>query len=292
MKEIKIKSIKKLEKENDRYDLTVNKNRNFFANNILIHNTSGRTGLLEQELQLTKFKKWWNKHFPMKFATHEWKYVSGSRNVVFDPDKKQMVGSPRDYRAEIHDIFKYMGLHKGETIYYEIVGHTNTGKLIMGSHGINDKELKKKYGKTMSYRYGCQAEIDTSNCYEGCDDKRFHSQYKALVYRMTRTGPDGQKYEVPYAQMLTRVKELALEVVPQVYPPFIYNGDRTALMELCDELTLGESLSDRTHIKEGIVVRVEAPNRETFLKHKSFKFLVLEDRAKENEEYVDAEEIA
>lgn len=45
MKSVKIKSIKRIPK-NDRYDLTVPKNHNFFANNILIHNTSGRTGFV------------------------------------------------------------------------------------------------------------------------------------------------------------------------------------------------------------------------------------------------------
>lgn len=44
MRKIKIKSIEKLNKPNDRYDLTIPKNHNFFANGILIHNTSGRTG--------------------------------------------------------------------------------------------------------------------------------------------------------------------------------------------------------------------------------------------------------
>ena len=43
MKLTKIKSIKKISRK-DRYDLTVPKNSNFFANGVLIHNTSGRTG--------------------------------------------------------------------------------------------------------------------------------------------------------------------------------------------------------------------------------------------------------
>ena len=37
--QMKIKSIKKIDKL-DRYDLTVNTTHNFFANNVLIHNTS------------------------------------------------------------------------------------------------------------------------------------------------------------------------------------------------------------------------------------------------------------
>ncbi len=39
----KIKSIKKINCNSKRYDITVEDNHNFFANNILMHN-SGRTG--------------------------------------------------------------------------------------------------------------------------------------------------------------------------------------------------------------------------------------------------------
>ena len=40
-KQLRITSIKKINKR-DRYDLTINSTRNFFANGVLIHNTSGR----------------------------------------------------------------------------------------------------------------------------------------------------------------------------------------------------------------------------------------------------------
>ena len=40
MKLVKIKSIKKLDKVYDRYDLTICSTNNFYANDILIHNTS------------------------------------------------------------------------------------------------------------------------------------------------------------------------------------------------------------------------------------------------------------
>lgn len=34
----KVKSVRKLSKKEDVYDITTNKNHNFFANNILVHN--------------------------------------------------------------------------------------------------------------------------------------------------------------------------------------------------------------------------------------------------------------
>lgn len=249
------------------------------------HGTSGRTGYLEEKLSLNKFKEWWNNKFPMKFATRQWEYVSGSRKVVFNPHQNIEDGYYRDttYRQEIHERIKDMGLQKGETLYYEIVGYTEKGSLIMGQHGISDKALKKEYGKYMAYRYGCKDPKDNIDS----------PAYKILLYRITRAMPDGkQVVEVPYTQMVTRAAELGIEVVPELKAPFIYNGDKDTLIAICDDLIKGSSVLDNTHIKEGVVVRIEAPNKETFLKHKSFDFCVLENKIKENADYVDTEEIA
>ena len=51
MQNVRIKKITKIT-QRDRYDLTVNSTSNFFANGVLIHNTSGRIGhvLVEREL--------------------------------------------------------------------------------------------------------------------------------------------------------------------------------------------------------------------------------------------------
>ena len=56
MQEIKIKSIKKINKK-DRYDLTVSTTNNFFANNILIHNTSA----VFANIPTLRPLKWWEK---------------------------------------------------------------------------------------------------------------------------------------------------------------------------------------------------------------------------------------
>lgn len=39
MKIVKIKSIKKIESDSKKYDIQITKNSNFFANNILVHNS-------------------------------------------------------------------------------------------------------------------------------------------------------------------------------------------------------------------------------------------------------------
>ena len=63
MEIVKIKKITKLEEKLDRYDLTVSATNNFFANNILIHNTSFIAGnlLTRKPLQLNVVQKLFNK---------------------------------------------------------------------------------------------------------------------------------------------------------------------------------------------------------------------------------------
>ena len=74
--------------------------------------------------------------------------------------------------------------------------------------------------------------------------------------------------------------------------PFIYDGDSEKLLQLCERLSQGSSLLDKDHIREGVVLRVEAPNVDTHYKYKSFWFCELEGIAKNSDEYVDPEEIS
>lgn len=148
----------------------------------------------------------------------------------------------------------------------------------MPPHEIEDKELKKQYGDQMIYSYGCAP--NTPNV----------PKFKVFVYRMTRTNEDGIKSEVPYHQLVSRCKELGLDIVPELKESFIYDGDKEKLYELCNSLAEGPSTLDPSHIKEGVVIRVEHPNQETNYKCKSFHFCMLEGIQKNNPEFVDEEE--
>ncbi len=241
------------------------------------HGTSARTGHLRQIMALNFFKKAWNRIFGEKFKTSAYKYVSGSRRVVLDPNKVNDGGyySGKEFRSVIHSKIKDLGLYQGETLYYEIVGFSEDGAKIMGDHKVEDKKLKKQYGDRMVYKYGCDS-----------------GTYKILVYRITQTGSDGRVLELPWTQMTTRCRELGLTAVPQLKEPFIYDGDSTKLLELCEALSQGSSLLDSDHIREGVVLRVEAPGVDTHYKYKSFWFCELEGIAKNSDEYVDPEEIS
>jgi len=262
---------------NDRYDLTVPETNNFFANGILIHNTSARTGRLPEEKKLTWFQKTWNRVFGEKFKSSRYVYVSGSRRVVLSTKATTDTGyySGTQFRILIHNQIKDIGLSKGETLYYEIVGYTENSALIMGSHGIEDKKLKKQYGNKMSYKYGCSP-----------------ATHKVLIYRITQTSPDGRVIEIPWCQLIARCKELGLEAVPTLKEQFVYDGNTDELLELCNKLSQGSSTLDTEHIKEGVVLRTEGTNGTNAYKYKGFWFAELEGIRKNCSDYVDPEEIA
>lgn len=239
------------------------------------HGTSGRTGYLKKKIKLNWFKKTWNKLFSTKYPEAEYKYVSGTRKVVIDPDKSDKgYYKGTDFRNIVHGMFVKSGLKKGETVYYEIVGYDDRGSLIMGTHGIKDKKLKKVYGDKMQYTYGCEP-----------------GEYKVLIYRITNTLEDGTCYEMPYNQMIIRAKELEIDIVPHLYGPFIYDDNQDALMSLCEKLSQGSSTLDEKHIREGVVVRVEAPGHDKGYKYKSFWFCELEGIKKNDDNYIDPEDI-
>jgi hypothetical protein len=248
------------------------------------HGTSGRTGRLLSVKRLSKFKRLCNQllyRFNLQFIDKRYEYVTGSRRKVINTNLKTDDGYYLNttFRTDIHNRIKSIGLRKGETLYYEIVGFDNKGKAIMASQGIQDKKLKKQYGDKMVYSYGCTPDGEGS------------SQYRVLVYRITHTLHDGTISELPWHQVEQRCAELGIETVP-VMTQMIYDGDRDKLLSTCEYLSSGSSVLDSSHIKEGVVVRVDAPGVESHLKYKSFEFCELEGHQKSAGSYVDLEEIS
>jgi hypothetical protein len=275
----KIVKIEKIPRQ-DRYDITVKGSHNFFANGVLIHNSSGRTGYLSLHGDLNWFQKLWNKtvgKIGPRFEESRYIYVSGTRKVVLDPKAVIDTGfySGKKFRINAHNKIKNAGLFEGETIFYELVGYDDEGGYIMPPHGIEDKKLKKKYGDRMCYTYGC-----------------LPKETKILVYRITRTTPDGHVTELPWFQMVDRCQKLGLQHVPLLYGPFIYDGNQEALRSLCERHSQGSSTLDKGHIREGVVVRVESPSGgTTAYKWKSYWFAELEGLVKNSDLYVDPEEV-
>jgi ribosomal protein S10 len=281
---MKIKSIKKLNKKNDRYDLTVNTTSNFFANKILIHNSSGRVThgktirLKEKKEERNIFVRSSNRLVKSvsycKTEEESYEFITGSRRVVLFEDNSAKVGfhGSEQYRFDILNSFKPY-LTKGLSIYFEIVGFVN-GAPIMGSHDIGklkDEVFVQKYGKTITYKYGCLPD-----------------QYKVLVYRISLTSEDGNTVDFTSQQVINWCEKRGFIASKPIIPPFIYDGNKKKLSETVLELAdrpdkLCEDYVDPSHVNEGVVIRCDYGEQSPLLlKYKSFCFRTLEGIYKES----------
>lgn len=245
------------------------------------HGTSGRLGRhkIVKDIERWKigntFVAWWNagcrpqNRIPV--TEEVWEVINGTRNTIVGP------GHADVYRKTL---VENIVLRKGETIYYEIVGFEHTGRPIMLPHQAKrtkDKAVLAKYGPDIIYSYGQQA----PHC-------------KIYVYRITMTNDDGVVTELPWSAVKCRSAELGLETVHEeitiLWDESIHTKEY--LEGLCETLGEGSSVLDTTHPREGVCIRVEYDQNVHIFKSKSFLFKVLEGLAKEDEDYVDAEEIS
>jgi len=237
-----------------------------------LHGTSGRYGYVLDDIELPWWKRFINLVFQAEaYPTRAYRYLNGSKNVILEKSTGQGYYGTNEFR---YKAIEGLELRKGEVLYFEIVGYYSGAGLIMPAHPIKDevKSLRKQYGDLMSYRYGTVP-----------------GQSAIYVYRILRTNEDGVAVELSYPQMVQRCAELGLKTVPLLFGPSVgYHGD--GLQELVDEYTDGPSTLDSSHIREGVVLRVEAKDGTSYIKNKSFHFCVLEGIIKSDDSYVDMEE--
>jgi hypothetical protein len=161
-------------------------------------------------------------------------------------------------------------LHDGETVYYEIVGYLP-----------NSSSMIQK-----GYPYGCK-----------------QGEYKVAVYRITKTGPDGDVVEYSWQAMKERCVEIQVPMVEEydygrvssIYADYTgwncqaQDDWRNRFMTNLKSRYLDKDAKDcNNNPDEGIVIRIEGKDIQAF-KYKSEKFLLKESKAKE-EEVVDIEE--
>lgn len=221
MEIVKIKSIKKLENVYDRYDLTVSSTNNFFANGILIHNTSFICGKVHVKMPISlPIHKWlWNKFIDLtglfknkRIIDYKVEYgnVTSSRKVIknqyINKDVKDGFYSV-DVWSEYGDLI-YPYLDEGMILYGEICGY-ETGK---------EKWIQKEYD------YGCEV-----------------GENFLMPYRITTTNDDGTKKEWNVedvynwtVQLITNHPELGDKIHPIT---IFYHG---TLGDLYPELSLTE----------------------------------------------------
>ena len=116
---------------------------------------------------------------------------------------------------------------------------------------------------------------------------------------MTMVNDDGYTVELSWPQVKRRAAQLGLSTVPELTHPLVIPQGINAgsaqeyLNEQVEPLLEGYSTLDENHIREGVCVRIEAPDGDTkVLKAKSFTFGVLEGFIKDSDDYVDTEEIS
>lgn len=223
-----------------------------------LHGSSGRSAysIREEKKKNNVIKRLFGKG---RITTERsWEHISGTRRVVLEDYNGGYYGS-NDFRLKYHNEF-IEKLQKGETVYYEIVGYQSEGRPIMGTVSnkkTQDKEFIKKYGETTVYSYGCE---------DGEND--------IYIYRMSMTNEDGFEIDYPWDLVRLRAEQMGIKTVPEL-DRFIFTTQEDLLARVGDHVE-GEDPIGRTHIREGVVVRVEGKERFKAFKHKGFTFKLLE----------------
>ena len=293
------------------------------------HGTSQRTGYLPVlqgykdspwcELR-NAWRKMWHDLFKKKTPfeeehdgepVYDYGYVSGTRRVVLENYEGGFYGD-NQFREQHSKMFEGK-LWKGETVYYEVVGFTTSGAPIMASASnskLQDKEFIKQYGKETVFSYGCHPCAMPAVMYGPTGEIRSEAvpQSDIYVYRMTMTNEDGEVVEYTPDFMRYRCEQMAVKTVPVFWRGFIPNeftidvfedGSEIEtypidagewVMKMAEQFYDGPDPIGKTHVREGVVVRIINRPKFAAYKHKNFSFKVLEGIAKVEAETPDMEE--
>lgn len=259
------KTIIKSKRGQTKYDIET-ETHNYVVGDVVVHNSSGRTSHSLQRIYTkpTLLNKILLKLNLKKPYTESYGVVSGTRRVTLTNYDGGYYGSD-EFRSKYH-IDLENKLHKGETLYYEIVGYTGNGdQTIMAkcsNDKVQDKAFSKAYGKETIFSYGCAP-----------------GENDMYAYRMTFTNEDGEVFEYPTHLVEHRCEEMGIKHVP-VFERFIFTTMED-LEERINNYLDGPDPVGKSHIREGVVIRVENSPKFKVYKHKNFHFKVLEGLIKD-----------
>lgn len=232
-----------------------------------MHGTSQRSMNTFCELP----NNWFRKLFHMKKKIKQ-AYVLGTRRCVVTENSTGYYGNDQ-FRIQHHEKLKPF-LKDGMEVFYEVVGWYGPGQddTIMPSGDnskINDKAFVKQFGKRTVFSYGCEP-----------------GQSEMYIYRIT--SDNGRKEWTP-----DEITEWCdLHGFKRV--PIIEDFEFTTVEDLQDRINkYFEDLTDpigKTHLKEGVVVRIVNRLSFTAFKSKTYEFKVLEGLIKEQATEADMEE--
>lgn len=276
-----------------------------------LHGTSQRSGYLPI-LQGYKYKNGleknlfesdktpnWLRSKIKRTPIYDWGYITGTRRVVLDNFDGGFYGS-NAFREQHAKVFEGK-LHKGEEVYYEVVGFTDDGTPIMSpgnNSKIGDKEFAKQYGKTTFFSYGCDPTGKKTTVDESGVTQVECPKSDLYVYRMTMTNEDGDVVEYPPDFMRYRCEQMGVKCVPLLWRGFI-GGENCVNYDDCtqESCTPGDCIKitaeeyydgpdpvGKSHIREGVVCRIVNRPKFTAYKHKNFYFKLLSNIAIEQAE--------
>ena len=288
------------------YNLSAFKPGDEIEISLKMHGTSQRTGYLPT---LKGYKRTLLDRLLRREGkpVYDWDYVSGTRRTVLENYEGGYYGDNK-FREPHSKMFEGK-LNKGETVYYEVVGFTDTGAPIMASANnakMNDKAFTKQYGPETVFSYGCSpdgvAEITVPELpYSPVVDR---PQSDIYVYRMTMTNEDGFVVEYSPDFMRYRCEQMGVKCVPVFAKAilneesrFVINDDSTEpgdlgayVMKMAELFYDGPDPIGKTHVREGVVVRIINRPKFCAYKHKNFSFKVLEGLVKVDASAPDMEE--
>ena len=274
-----------------------------------MHGTSQRTGYLPVLKGYKRTFLDWLFRREGK-PVYDWGYVSGTRRVVLENYEGGFYGD-NQFREQHSKVFEGK-LNKGETVYYEVVGFTSTGAPIMGDANnkkLNDKEFIKQYGEITRFSYGCEPDGKTLVEYDDMITgtsiyEESRPQSDIYVYRMTMTNEDGFVVEYTPDFMRYRCEQMGVKTVPVFWRGFVpaecedadfLDADLISpsgewVKELAEVYYDGPDPIGKTHVREGVVVRITNRPKFCAYKHKCFAFKCLEGLVKAEATAPDMEE--
>jgi hypothetical protein len=225
---------------------------------------------------------------------YDYGFVSGTRRTVLEDYGGGFYGN-NSFRERFSKYFEGK-LHKGEEIYYEVVGFTDDGASIMAdvnNSKISDKAFTKQYGKTTVFSYGCSRgglmEVNANN-----------PRADMYVYRMTMVNPDGDIVEYPPDFMRYRCEQMGVKSVIVLWRGRIPDAPKDAdgndisagewIKNIAEQYYDGPDPIGKTHVREGVVCRIVNRPKFCAYKTKNFSFKVLEGLAKDEATAPDMEE--
>ena len=247
-----------------------------------MHGTSQRTGYLPI---LKGYKKNILDYILRREGTpiYDWGYVTGTRRTVLENYEGGYYGD-NEFREQHSKMFEGK-LQKGETVYYEVCAFTTNGTPIMSS-GKVPKEAQNQYGETMVFSYGCEP-TGKKVLYGRDEDGMFSIEEEApqsvmYVYRMTLTTEEGYTIDYTPDYMRYRCEQIGVNAVPVFWAGYIPEHPGT---KDDDTITAGEWVKNKaeqyydgpdpigkTHVREGVVVRIVNRPKFCAYKHKNFLF--------------------